>query len=116
MPISIVLGRALSGASQAKLDDGGYLHQGADHAAMQGRQHRVADQLVVEMHGSGQFIPHAFHGDAEEFGVRNAVDQFFQGGIARQFGFKNGRGHLFDPACLFDPIMKAPTEVAMRSS
>ena len=68
------LGRRLGAAARSDLRDGGNFQQGADHAAMQERRIRPADQMSGKRQNKRQLIAFHIELDAEKARIGNTSD------------------------------------------
>src|SRR6056297_3306900 len=66
----------------AQADDRRHLEKGGGGPAMQGRQQRVADQLVLEGHDCGQLVAAPIEGNAEKADIGHATHQSPEGRVA----------------------------------
>ena len=60
---------------QRQLGQRRHLHEGADHPAMQGREHRVADQVLGEGQDGGHLVAGHLHPHAEVADVGDALEE-----------------------------------------
>ena len=58
-----------------QLNDRREFQQGADGAAVEGRQHDVADERILEGHHQGDFVAALLHMHAQELGIGDALHQ-----------------------------------------
>ncbi len=84
----------------------GQLHQRPDHPAMQGRQERIADQMLGERQHQGKFVALQFRAHAQEIRVGNARQRGGEAGVCiAQFFFSRK----------FAPILRVAAELTMKA-
>src|SRR6056297_2896851 len=76
----------------AQPDDRGDLEKRGGGPAVQRRQDRVADELVVEGHHRGELVAAPLERDAEKPDVRNTVHERLEGGVAALLDHLHGIG------------------------
>ena len=76
------LGQVFAFGLEHQLNHGRHFEKGADDAAVQCGQNRVADQLLAEAQDRRQLGPLAVDLDAEKAAIGNRIDELLQIGLA----------------------------------